>query len=87
MCQILKTQKFRAFLPSVFSANMDEGNYSTFWVRLSTKPQNQIEVNLSLSNENDFLLGSSPKIIFDQNNWNLRQSVQVIAVQDIDAFR
>ena len=39
---------------------------------------------MSLSNENDFLLGSSPKIIFDQNNWNLRQSVQVIAVQDID---
>ena len=79
-----KDSKVQGILPSVFSANVEEGNYSTFWVRLSTKPQSQIEVNLSLSNENDFLLGSTPKIIFDQNNWNLRQSVQVIALQDID---
>ncbi len=79
-----RQSKVQGILPSVFSASINEGNYTTLWVRLSTKPDIQTLVNISLSNENDFLLGSSSSLTFNENNWNLRQPVQVIGLQDED---
>ncbi len=79
-----RDSKIQGILPSVFSIEVMEGNYSTLGVRLSSQPTGQVQINLSLSNGAAFLLGSSSTLTFDQNNWNLRQPVQVVAVGDAD---
>ena len=79
-----RQSKVQGILPSVFSVSINEGNYTTLWVRLSARPDAQTLVNISLFNENNFLLGSSSSLTFNENNWNLRQPVQVIALQDED---
>ena len=79
-----RASKVQGILPSIFSTSINEGNYSTFGVRLSAQPAGQVQINLSLSNKEDFLLGSSSTLTFDQNNWNLRQPVMVLALEDFD---
>ena len=79
-----RESKIQGILPSMFSATVGEGNYTTLWVRLASEPINQVQVNLSLSSNENFLLGSSPNLSFDKDNWNLRQPVQVIGAKDED---
>ena len=79
-----RESKVQGIVPSVFATDVLEGGIRTVWARLATEPMSEIQVDLSLSNQNDFLLGSTSSLIFDRNNWNLRQPIQIIGVPDSD---
>ena len=67
----------QGILPSVASLTCQDGNYSSFTVRLAVMPQNEVVVNLSIPSGLDFQLGSNSQITFDSTNWNLGNPVVV----------
>ena len=80
----------RSVVQGIVATNYDlivlEGNFSgNFRVRLAAEPTNSTEVQISISGDEDLLLGSSSTLTFDQSNWNLQQTVQVIARADSDS--
>jgi hypothetical protein len=79
-----------SIVQGIVASNYDlivlEGNFSgNFGVRLAAEPTNSTEVQISISGDEDLLLGSSSTLTFDQSNWNLQQTVQVIARADSDS--
>ena len=60
----------QAILPSVFSLDVREGGYASFKLRLAVKPELALAINLSLSSDVNFQLGSASTITFDSSNWN-----------------
>ena len=68
----------QGILPSVSSLTCQDGNYSSFTVRLAVMPQNEVVVNLSIPAGLDFQLGSNSQITFDSTNWNLGYPVVVV---------
>jgi predicted outer membrane repeat protein len=81
-----RESKVQGIIPSVFSTDVLEGGTRTVWARLATEPMSETRVNLSLSNQQDFFLGSASSLKFDRNNWNLRQPIQIIGVPDTDTI-
>jgi predicted outer membrane repeat protein len=81
-----RESKVQGIIPSVFSTDVHEGGTRTIWARLATEPMSETQVNLSLSNQQDFFLGSASSLKFDRNNWNLRQPIQIIGVPDSDTI-
>ena len=81
-----RESKVQGIVPSVFSTDVLEGGTRTIWTRLATEPMSEIQVNLSLSNQQYFFLGSASSLKFDRNNWNLRQPIQIIGVPDSDTI-
>ena len=81
-----RESKVQGIVPSDFVADVLEGEIRTIWARLATQPMSEIQVNLSLSNQQDFFLGSTSSLKFDRNNWNLRQPIQIIGVPDSDTI-
>jgi parallel beta-helix repeat protein len=78
-----------SIVQGIVSSNYDvrvyEGNYSTFGVRLAVDPNASKVVTISNSGDSDLFLGSSPTLTFDSSNWNLEQTVQVLARADSDS--
>jgi predicted outer membrane repeat protein len=81
-----RPSKIQGILPNVFSTSIHEGNYTTLKIRLTKEPDSEVEINLSLSNSENFKIGSSTKVTFNQNNWNLRQPVLLFSTKDQDSF-
>ena len=67
-----------------YDVQVDEGNYTTFGVRLATQPTSSVSISLALSGDTDILLGSPESLHFDSSNWNLLQTVLVHARPDSD---
>ena len=79
-----------SIVQGIVSSNYDvriyEGNYyTTFGVRLAVDPNASKIVTISNSGDSDLFLGSSPTLTFDSSNWNLEQTVQVLARSDSDS--
>jgi formylglycine-generating enzyme required for sulfatase activity len=79
-----------SIVQGIISSNYDvrvyEGNfYTTFGVRLAVNPNTAKVVSITNSGDSDLFLGSSPTLTFDSSNWNLEQTVQVLARADSDS--
>ncbi|NBQ03619.1 MAG: hypothetical protein EBU27_10515, partial [Opitutae bacterium] len=74
----------QSILPSQFSISVDEGNFTSFGVRLGVKPVSAVTVALNLSGDSDLMLGSQSTLSFDSSNWSLYQTVTVVGANDVD---
>ena len=76
----------QGIVASNYDVRVYEGNFHTsFGVRLAAKPNSSITVNISKSGDPDLFVGSPMSLIFDSSNWNLEQTVQVLAKADTDS--
>ena len=74
----------QSILPSQFSVSVEEGNYTSFGIRLGVKPASPVTVALNLTGDSDILLGSESTLTFDSTNWSLYQPVMLLAGKDVD---
>ena len=74
----------QSILPSQFSVSVEEGNYTSFGIRLGVKPASPVTVALNLTGDSDILLGSQSTLTFDSTNWSLYQPVMLLAGKDVD---
>ena len=62
----------------VFATDVLEGGIRTVWARLATERMSEIQVELSFFESKRFFTREASSLIFDRNNWNLRQPIQII---------
>ena len=74
----------QGIVPSVLSLGLNEKTTGSFKVRLAVNPQEQIDVNVSISGDSNLILSGPTSIQFDENNWNIPQTVMVTAKGDMD---
>ncbi|MDC0547446.1 M12 family metallo-peptidase [Opitutales bacterium] len=74
----------QAILPTSFSYFVEEGNSTSFSVRLTVEPSSPLTVNLAMSGDNDLFLSGPSSLQFDSTNWNLPHPVQISAKSDTD---
>ncbi|MDB3959072.1 SUMF1/EgtB/PvdO family nonheme iron enzyme, partial [Opitutales bacterium] len=76
----------QGIVASNYDVRVYEGNFHTsFGVRLAAKPNSSITVNISKSGDPDLFVGSPMSLIFNSSNWNLEQTVQILAKADTDS--
>ena len=75
----------QSILPTAFSYVVQEGNSTSFSVRLTVQPTSSVTVNLAISGDNDLLLSGPSSLQFDSSNWNLPHPVQISAQPDTDS--
>ena len=74
----------QAILPTSFSYLVEEGNSTSFSVRLTVQPSSPLTVNLAISGDNDLFISGPTSLQFDSKNWNLPHPVQISAQPDSD---
>ena len=74
----------QAILPTSFSYFVEEGNSTSFSVRLTVEPSSPLTVDLSISGDGDLFLSGPSTLQFDSSNWNLPHPVQISAQSDSD---
>ena len=80
-----RTSIVQGIVSTNYDVDVTEGNLSSsFGIRLAVKPTESTTVTLSISGDSDLFVGSSQTLTFDDTNWNLPQTVQVLARADID---
>ena len=80
-----RTSIVQGIVSTNYDVDVTEGNLSSsFGIRLAVKPTESTTVTLSISGDSDLFVGSSQTLTFDDTNWNLPQTVQVLARADTD---
>ena len=74
-----RTSIVQGIVSTNYDVDVTEGNLSSsFGIRLAVKPTESTTVTLSISGDSDLFVGSSQTLTFDDTNWNLPQTVQVL---------
>ena len=80
-----RSSSVQGIVASNYDIRAYEGDFSTsFGVRLAAKPNSSVTINLSKSGDPDLFVGSPMTLLFDSSNWNLEQTVQILAKADTD---
>ncbi|MDG1354948.1 MAG: DUF5011 domain-containing protein, partial [Opitutales bacterium] len=81
-----RTSIVQGIVASNYDIRVYEGDFQTsFGVRLAAKPNSSITINISKSGDPDLFVGTPMSLIFDSSNWNLEQTVQILAKADTDS--
>ncbi len=76
----------QGIVPSLSSVAIQEGNSTSFSVRLAVKPTSPLSVNIShvAGGDADLMITSPSSMTFDSSNWNLPHPLQISARLDSD---
>ena len=76
----------QSILPTSFSHSVNEGNSTSFTVRLTVEPSSNVSVSLAISGDSDLQISGPTVLNFDSGNWNLPHPVQISAQADSDSL-